>query len=352
MSSRWRFQRVLIASLFIVGMLCPSSLAGSGGTVKVPMPTWGKRVKIKSGIIGTIDTRWTDGWGYRPIKITLSVRKSKRDRNLSMRLVPQCQGGPFGNTEPLSITTPLKIPQGEKSVTKTIYVPQQTPWFSLKADFYEDNRKLKDLSMDWPVNVGRNYNTGSPCVLLVDRDAPKIDDDRPALIKKLKNKETKDLPDAEKFEFLANNYYLQRKIEDDYLKQRGRSPDDDSLTTLNELSNVEMLPPAELPDKAIGLSGIDLLIISLADLQDLFENDKDRSKAMDVFVRNGGNLVTFGESSLSELEDSTSQLFQRELSFLPANESLYPKEANATFDEMATDTNVDDEYLSRPTKSQ
>ena len=344
-------------SLFVCSLILYSattSFAGSGGTVKMPSAF---RKKMKNGIAVELDNRWTEGWGYRPVRIKFTLRKSKRDRTIRVDFAPQVEHNGFSYQDTLVYTTNVKIPQGEKSVTKTIYVPQQLPWHNMRADFYEGNRKLKDISMEMPIQAltsgNYTYNTGSPCVLLVDRDAPKLDDDRAALAKKLKNEKTKNLPDAEKFQFLSNAYYLQRKaINDEYFKDRGRGDDDDSLTTVAELGNIEMLPPSQLPDQFIGLTGIDLIIIPIDDLQQLAATDKARYQSLEYFVRNGGNLITFGDQEFDQLQGTVAELLDRDLSFAQPKTGLYPKEVTESYDEMANDAAVNDSgyEVARPSR--
>lgn len=335
--------RSIYCVVFFLGIVASNCFAGSGNSIKLPTQL---NMKVKNGIIADLDTRWTDGWGYRPIRIKLSLRKSKRDRTIRIDLKPesQYQSNGMGIHDPLTITTEVEIPQGEKVVKKTVYVPQQLPWSQIRAEFFEDGKKLKDLSMPYSIGIGGNYNNHSPCVLLVDKDAPKLDADRDAISKKMKKSQK--LPDAEKFQFLgSNNYYAQRKINTDFFKETGRAMDDDSLDALKVMGNVEMLPPDELPEKPLGLAGIDIIIFSLDELTELSQSDPARFKAIDYFVRNGGNLIAFGESGSSQ---RVSELFRREHEWLPANTSLFPESPEESFDEMAVGgTGADDFAIDR-----
>lgn len=355
---------LLLSTMLASDLVTPKCFAGTGGAVSLPQPSWGKRIKYKSGIIAEISTRWTDGRGYRPIRITLTVRKTKADRTIRIDLVPHMEHTGFGGwREPMTYSTEVTIPEGEKSITKVVYVPQQTPWFYFRADFYEDNRKLRDLSTPQPQYYGnQQYNNGSPCVLLVDGNAPKLTDDRDALIRKIKKlqEKPKDLPDAEKFEFLRSQYYLRNntQVTAEELANKVRATDDDSLEALKELPNVEILPPIDLPDQAIGLSGIDLIVISLDELSDLAKNDQDRFKAIDFFLRNGGNLIAFGKADahgtpdgLAQIQTTLRELLNRDLEFQNPVASKYVAEVRTTFEDFAVDSDSTDAgyQLSRPT---
>ena len=159
----------LMIALTILG--CELSLsqcqAGSGGVVTLPQFN-GK--KVTSGIIADVDCRWTNGSGYRPVRVTLTARKANRDRTIRVVLLPESWSS---SQEPLAVSAEITIPEGEKKVTKTILVPQYSYWNNMRATFYEGGRKLKDLSMDRPFNWNTTYTTlEAPCLLLVDGKAP------------------------------------------------------------------------------------------------------------------------------------------------------------------------------------
>ena len=97
--------------VFVLIALLPATVcfAGGGATVKLPQ---GKRVQ--NGIIADLDCRWVDGMGHRPVRIRFSVRKTNRDRNITVHLFPNSWGDNAGGTR---ITAEVEIPQGEKQVT-------------------------------------------------------------------------------------------------------------------------------------------------------------------------------------------------------------------------------------------
>lgn len=299
---------LLAVVVFVGSCLMPvgPADAGSGTVASLPM-TRGN--KLPSGIRATIDTRWTDGWGYRPVVVTFSVRKSSRDRRIRVDLYPESHSK---FQKPLRVSTFVEIPEGQKKVVETIYVPQQTPWSTMRVEFFENRRKLKDISMEYGMGWAVNHGNSAPCVLMVDSDAPSISSGRSTLLSELKQARrkgggvTRQLPDAEKFGYLNNSNFARGAftMTVDDLNQAHRGDDYDSLQFVSQSQNLEMLPPADLPRSYIGLSGIDVIIISLDDLQEMSTSDVERFNAIDFYVRSGGNLITYAEQNATGRVDT------------------------------------------------
>ena len=224
-------------------------LAGSGTIIQLPYPG----TKIRNGIMAEVDSRWIEGWGYRPVNVTLRTQKARADRTIRVVVMPNSYGK---HHIPYAITSRIEIPQGSNSVSKTIYVPQQEQWHQLRIEFFEGRRKLKDLSMKnsmgWNVQYWRG-DDGMPTMLMVDGDAPKIAD-RAAFISKLQADRRKGsgstfkLPDARKFGFMIQNYQQNTNYGHDV----GRVSDLESLELLEKAPTLEIIPPSQLPANALG----------------------------------------------------------------------------------------------------
>ena len=109
-----------------------------------------------------------------------------------------------------------------------------------------------------------------------------------------------DLPDARKFSFMVQDF------------QRSGTPpaktflrsDQDSLMFAKDVPNLEVLPPSCLPRQAIGLAGVDLVTIPLADLQKLARHEAERFTSLTRHIRSGGNLIVYGDGDVcGETED-------------------------------------------------
>jgi hypothetical protein len=153
-----------------------------------------------------------------------------------------------------------------------------------------------DRGVGWVNNYWRN-DDGSPTVLLLDRDAPTIQD-RPTMVSELQRRRDKEqteefkLPDARKFQHLVQDY-ARTQGRPDVNDDKGRSSDLDSLMFLDGTPSIEIMPPSAIPESYMGLSGLDLIIISSPDLQHMAREENTRFDALKRFVVGGGNLIVF-----------------------------------------------------------
>lgn len=320
---------VLMAICASSGMFAPA-LAGTGQTITLPTDN---QTKIKNGIIAEIDTRWVEGMGYRPVTLTLSTRKSKRDRSLRVVLMPESRSS---SSEPLKVEFNIDIPAGEKGAKKTVFLPQQTPWSVFRADFYLGKRKLKDLSIKYGVyQNNRTYNIDSPCMLLVDSDAPSIKTDRQPILKQLNRSKSRDLPPGEKFRFIATDHYRANHDVDAELDSVVDDTNDyETLTLMSTLGNLDVIPPTDLPTGYVGLAGVDLVVISFNDLQDLKGNHPKRFQAIDYYVRNGGNVVVFADQNTAQQLDD---LLESPSDWKASATTLYRPNARLRYRDMSMD---------------
>ena len=318
MGNPFSFRRVLGCFALLAFVFPTMCLAGAGTSFKLPM-----NKRPKNGIIAHVNTWWVDGFGHRPVRIRLSVRKAKQDRTITVRLLPNSYSY---SHEPLRIETEIEIPEGEKEVSKTIYIPQGSYLNYFRLDFFENGKKLKDLSMDRGVNWNQNYYNGGerPCVLIVDPDAPSLNEDRQDVIKKLRTASRKSkgiqpkFPNVETISFLALNYNEYQQDEEETALDIYR--DVDSLTIAQSSPNLELIPPTDLPTSHVGLASVDLLVMSASDMQALHQDDHTRFRAIDSFVRNGGNLIVFGQVGIQQL---ASELLQQKHVWTKSNAASY-----------------------------
>ena len=327
--------------IFLV-LLCLSDpltcQAGTGEHVMLPSHN---RKKAKHGIVARVDWRWTEGYGYRPVRIDLTAVKMKRDRTIEVVLCPDSYSD---SQTPLRVRVEIEIPAGETDVSKVVNLPQNNPWSMFRVEFYENGRILKDLSMKRGLgNYGYNSHE-SPNILLIDRDAPRLSEDRALLarnLRQVKDEEYK-LPDASAFQFtvMQRNYNavsaVQKRPSEDSDKKivYKRVADGDSLEAISNASNLEMLCEHDLPTDYVGLTGIDMIVISLADLSSISTEFPKRFHAIRFFVRNSGNLVVFG----ADPNDRVSELFDQSFDWQEASRINYPRTIHANYDDLSRRT--------------
>ena len=325
-----------LTCLVFIGGMDAHCEAGSGRKINLPSEN---RKKIKNGIVAEIETRWVEGFGYRPVTVTLAVRRIKQDRTIQIDFLPESHSK---HREPLRMSVEMEIPQGEREVSETFYLPQQTPWNSFRIEFFEDRRKLKDLSMQWSTSWANvSNNVDSPCVLLVDKDAPRLEQDRQALVQTLSQQKerTHDLPDARKFQYIATQYsrtVRQRNGNVYYsegdLEGQDIGSDFQTINLLTQIGNLEVLPPIDLPLSYIGLSGIDLIVISLEDLKSIAGDYPDRFRAIDFAIRNGSNLIVYHDEKVA---DEVTAILGCGSDWRSADRSRYNTIAKDTFVDMS-----------------
>ena len=156
--------------LLLIALPGHPALAGSGSVAWLPTP----RTKAPSGLRLSIDNRWMDGNGYRPVRVRLSLlngRPTPADRMVKVVLRPQ--GWYWGTGTPASSAW-VELEQG-KTYGETV-IPsvnrgrgRRSVWKHGKMGM-----SIKELSDQVAVStvVNGQWSEAAPTVLLIDSDAP------------------------------------------------------------------------------------------------------------------------------------------------------------------------------------
>jgi hypothetical protein len=279
----------VLAWIVLGVVLCPGAKAGTG--TRASLPTG----RVKSGLRVNVDTTWVDANGYRPVQVELiswPPGPAPADRSIRIECKPYNWRGGYAWW---SITDFVEIPQGTPGVTATLSIPQREQWNAFYMEFYEDGRKLEDLSYQGGMMTAGNYgwSEASPAMLFIDRDAPPRAL-RPGRIADLRQAGSKAdshlLPDVRG---LAEIYAPPD------LTQTGYTPDESAtdLTILDSLlrwSKIEILPPSDLPTNWINWTGFDLVFISLEDLRDMTRQNPETWQALRDLIATGPTLCVYG----------------------------------------------------------
>lgn len=281
--------RVLLAMGMLLGLV--RDLPAAGGPVVVfPMPG----AKIKSGLVMTLDFRGVDANGYRPVRVefkTVTGAALTADRQVRVVIWPRY----YGASTP-QVTKIVELPEGSTVVSDTIIIPQSAQWYNCKLEVFEDGDKLEDLSSPGIGWTGVNYwdwTEARPVILVVDGKVP----DRAArdlIVSNFKRgldpNPTNDLPEVRGLTNLfpdpnrGGTFFTNTK-----------STDANLLSTLeDQFPRLELLPPAELPERWIELSQYDVVIIPLADLKSLAASQPQRLKALGQWAAGGPLLLVTG----------------------------------------------------------
>lgn len=307
MTSRQARPVRLVLAALLAATFAPESFAGSGAVVTFPQPG----TKIKSGLLMTVDFRGVDGNGYRPVKVefrTITGAPLTADRQLRIVLTPHSYNA-MNTTE---VTQVVELPEGSTATTATIAIPQSSLWYSSEIEVFEDGEKLTDLSsmgIGWPGTNYWDWSEARPVALLVDSNIPaRLKRESDIATFKARGTDpapTHTLPDIRILNNLfpdpnrGNTFFADQKISDVTL-----------LSQIADLPRMEMLPPAELPERWIDLSQYDFTIISLADLKLLADKEPQKLKALAEWAASGPLLLVTGVGNdfagLAEIERALS----------------------------------------------
>jgi hypothetical protein len=99
----------------------------------------------RSGLQLTVDTRWAEGPGYRPVRVHLkAAAASVADRTVTIRFRAGLQAG---QGEPsIEVEQQIDLPAGALVVDAVMAVPHYEPWRAISWDTWVDGRRAKELS--------------------------------------------------------------------------------------------------------------------------------------------------------------------------------------------------------------
>lgn len=299
-------------SAFLVIAACGTVWAGSGNVIIMPQPP----NKPKNGLRISIDTRWVDANGYRPVRIVLlnsPPGPTIADRNFRIEIEPTTWQRGYGVQR---VSGYVEMPEGASSAEAVLSVPQCLGWSSIRVRTYEDGYELEDLATSYGIPVRSNYEWSEavPAVLFIDSDAP-TPDDREAIIRRLRSQGSRDnggdakntLPDIRHIA----GYYANTPYFGNFNVGNNRAMDDDDLLrVVEDLPKVEILPPAWLPSKWIDYTCFDVIFISLADLQQMSKADPDALDALRHWAAAGQTLCVYGVAQTPERLNELNRLLQ------------------------------------------
>jgi hypothetical protein len=114
--------------------------------VLLPNGQFAPRDKSRSGLELEVDTRWSDTYGYRPLRFTFaSATPVTGDRQITVRFfIDDVVNHDFS----LAVEQDGELPLGQQSVTLTLRAPQLDSWNFIRWDVWVDGVKEPALSLD------------------------------------------------------------------------------------------------------------------------------------------------------------------------------------------------------------
>jgi hypothetical protein len=325
------FRRAAFLLLTILAGVEGAAQAGTGHVITLPLP----RVKPRSGVVMSIDTRWVTGSGYRPVRVRITPiigGPAVADRYFDVTIRPH---GWYPGMKANAATATVHLAQGELYGEVLIDIPQSCEWGSYEVKTTEDGRILRDLS-ERSISTGANFyyynhRDSIPSILLIHRMAPGWSlptrmpqyagapgaslSVSPVLVPwggatsipllyagteppKTGQPAVDELNLLPDIRILAGriwsnqNYYGQ--ITADRLAATSRTTDAETMRLVGELPSLDVLPPDALPDRWLSWSGLDVVIASLDELEHLAKVHPQTWNALRTWHRTGTTLCVYG----------------------------------------------------------
>jgi hypothetical protein len=229
-----------------------------------------------SGLLLTLDSTWADGYGYRPIRITVKpVAATTADRTLEIVLKP----GWNYRASDVTVSQVIELPAGFTSVTKTIAVPQLSAMQQqLSMDVYEDGALVRELSIDNQYfGMGGSQFSGdnaSPSVLSLSAN----------------------INDYALFAAINHGSQQALKLGGPQFQSSGTFYTFNSapqrMAMFSQTGSIASL--ADLPDRWIDYSGLDVIFATVTELEQLKNQHPEKWQAIRRWVMAGGNLWVYG----------------------------------------------------------
>ncbi len=294
---------VVVAVATLVWLCCAIGYSIDGPQFRLPNAA----AKVKSGWILEVDGRGIDANGYRPIRVTVSTLKGKPvTADHQVRVVLGCHMDDYRHVTRVSQV--IEVPEGSRSATATMLVPQGGPFTAMSIETFEGGEKLLDLSQDaigWPTNNNWNWNwtEARPALLFIDSNAPSRGEQF-ALVQAYQSSATDSmshtLPDVRQVLNLFPDSNNQRWMPRGGAQPKAPIPETTKitdaalLTLMSARSRVAMIPPPELPSRWIELSQFDVAFIPLADLKRMPQGQRKQLGALRDWLSTGPLLIVYG----------------------------------------------------------
>lgn len=292
----------------LMALMVAASIAEAGSAENIFLPLPGKR--IRNGARLEIASRWVNGNGYRPMKVTIvnmPPGPTKYDRDFRVRLTPHTY-----YSQPTTIQTEaiVEMPEGATQATAWIAVPQCYSWQTIDIEVREGGQRIPELSepgMQLQSNnnyMGNSpYTEAMPSVLFIDSDTPP-EATRQSLVNQLRSTgassvttPTFDLPDARMWQYLVpqpNDPYNNSAAIGTVGANIPRANDVEILSVVSQNEKVEILHPNDLPDQWLHYTCLDFVMIPLDDATKLAKSKPECWQALLQWAATGPTLIVTG----------------------------------------------------------
>lgn len=282
-----------ILLLFACCALQRSANAENGGKFQLPIAP----DKPVSGLFLELDTRWIDGSGYRPVRVTVATANglpAPADRRLTVTVQPQYYN--FNNRNPFpAVTGEVMLSQGKTAETHTLLIPQQFLWYSMEITTREDGRRLKELSNESTSIVtgffNGYYTEAYPATIVFHRNAPQRDNRAGWVLDQANRRdageEVEEMPDLRIFfneQTIPTNQQFRSQLSDS---------SNQAVAALPFLTRTDLLPLSEVPTSWQALTSADLIVLEREDLETISSRFPEQFDVLHQWLLAGGNLLVW-----------------------------------------------------------
>ncbi len=263
------------------------ALADTGALVRFPQPP----DKPEHGLTLTVDTRWIDGSGYRPVKFTVATSNGKpaiSDRKLRVSFRPRTFY--YRATLP-EVSQTIVLPEGKASATNTMLVPQTCLWNAFSLKTVEDGNLYEELSTENMSSMtiwSNSWTEALPATIVFHRHAP-LPDDRSNWVSRQVTQKEKQIDDFPDLRILLYEHAFATSVD----LRSVMTARYHAISVLNQLPRTDVLPHTAVPDNWLALSSADLIVLEWQDLEDLAQTHPLKLQALSHWLNAGGNLLIY-----------------------------------------------------------
>lgn len=227
----------------------------------------------------TIDPRWVDGPGYRPVRVFIApTAPTKADKTFTVEFL--LRGRYFhGDGYDLRVARDIELPAGSGPVQATVSIPRYPDCEAYKVNALEDGELLLALLPSWAefANLPTDWGECFPSILVVGDTRPN----------------SSHMADLLPLEDYVGSQAARRF-------NRPPFPPANVSSFVNQALNAQKLPSlvscgfSELPQRWIDYSSLDIVCLSLGQLEELAGKNPLALRAVLEWTAAGGNLWVYG----------------------------------------------------------
>ncbi|HEX5442515.1 MAG TPA: hypothetical protein VFW87_01740, partial [Pirellulales bacterium] len=245
-----------------------------------------------NGLSLTLSTQWLDGGGYRPLRVEIVPAAAPvADRTVHVEFTGKSWA--FRSREIL-VSQDIEVPAGSTQVEATLSVPQHFTWQQFQLEVWVDGRYSKTLSQKNVGMVGGVWNgwqEGMPNILVVTAPvASAVSLVGPAPTGPAMTVVVADPGSGE----LAKLFPENANVQAGYRTATTIAQPANTAAPAVPLYTLMAVPLDLLPPRWIDYTSLDLVCISLTQLEQLAAKHPSRWQALRDWTAAGGNLIVSG----------------------------------------------------------